>query len=72
MTWERRPDVPIAVATMRTCKGIEWPVVILVELDGLSRLTKARPGWSYVVTSRAKHQLVVIGNERELVPEPEV
>jgi hypothetical protein len=63
---------PIALATMRTCKGREWPIVILVELEGLKRLKNRRPGWSYIATSRAKHQLIVIGDPHDLMLDSEL
>ena len=62
-----RDRQPIALATMRTCKGREWPVVILTELEGLKRLKKTRLGWSYIAASRAKHQLIVVGDPQELL-----
>jgi nuclease-like protein/type III restriction/modification enzyme restriction subunit len=61
-----RVGVHITAATMRTAKGLEWPVVVLVELDPLQKLTKAGPGWRYVVASRAKHQLIVLAPPEEL------
>jgi hypothetical protein len=63
-----RAGVPITAATMRIGKGLEWPVVVLVELGPLQKLTKAAPGWRYVVTSRAKHQLIVMATSEELSP----
>ncbi len=68
LRWVRRgeKDGCIALSTARSAKGLEYDVVILTELDGL-RDEKKRDAYLYVAVSRAKHHLVVLGSEAEVI-----
>lgn len=62
----------IRVATVRTVKGLESRVVVLVELDGIQKFQPTTPRayyrYMYVATSRAMHHLIVIGIPEKLLP----
>lgn len=66
--WLRRGerDGYVPLATIRSAKGLEYKVVILIELDGLREESK-REGLLYVAVSRAMHHLIVFGSEEELL-----
>jgi hypothetical protein len=71
-TIAQSPDVSegkIALATIRLARGLERPAVILCELDGLrsTRGPKHREKVLYSLISRAKHQIVILGSEAELL-----
>jgi len=63
----------LGLSTVRAARGIERLAVILCELDGLE---KAGPTYRdkllYAAISRAKHKLVVIGSEAQLLGQPPV
>jgi len=71
-TIAQSPDIAegkIALSTIRSARGLERPAVILCELDGLrsARSQKHRAKLLYSAISRAKHKLVVIGSEAQLL-----
>jgi len=71
-TIAQSPDIDegkIALSTIRSARGLERPAVILCELDGLrsARSQKHRAKLLYSAISRAKHKLVVIGSEAQLL-----
>jgi hypothetical protein len=66
----------VALSTVRAARGVERLAVILCELDGLqmARAT-SRDKLLYSAISRAKHQLIILGSEAQLLgrtPEPEL
>lgn len=68
ITLSPQPD-KINLSTIRTAKGLESNVVILVELDGLrSEAAATRNTLLYVAISRARHHLIVLGTPKDIVP----
>lgn len=66
LTWKDAPTASsVQVSTIHSWKGLESPVVIVVETDGL-RSHHLGDALTYVALSRAKHHLIVIGS----LPEP--
>jgi hypothetical protein len=66
LTWtDGAGDASVQVSTIHSYKGLESPVVILAETEGL-RSHHLGDVLSYVALSRAKHHLIVIGD----LPEP--
>jgi hypothetical protein len=54
-------------STVRSAKGLEFDIVILVELDGLEHENrKRRNKLLYTAVSRAKHHLIVLGSREEV------
>ena len=53
--------------TVRSAKGLEADVVILVELDGLDALKK-RSHWLSIATSRAVSHLIVLAPVAAFLP----
>ncbi|HEV2067890.1 MAG TPA: ATP-binding domain-containing protein, partial [Thermomicrobiales bacterium] len=67
LTWENgTTDSSVRVSTIHSYKGLESPVVVLAETDGL-RSHHLGDALTYVALSRAKHHLIVVG----ALPEPE-
>jgi ATP-dependent exoDNAse (exonuclease V) beta subunit len=56
----------VRITTIRSAKGLESPVVIVTELDGLQAMRASSPArcchYLYIATSRAKHHLVVLAS----------
>jgi superfamily I DNA/RNA helicase len=69
LEWLRSTRSPtrIALGTIRSSKGLESPVVVLAELDGLARDAK-HDQLLYTAISRAKHQLIVLAPPEALAP----
>jgi len=66
LTWENgATDSAVRVSTVHSYKGLESPVVVLAETDGL-RSHHLGDALTYVALSRAKHHLIVVG----ALPEP--
>lgn len=66
LTWsDSGTDSAVRVSTVHSFKGLESPVVVLAETDGL-RSHHHGDALTYVAVSRAKHHLVVVGT----LPEP--
>ena len=67
----RDPGV-IRVTTIRSVKGLESPVVILAELDGIQSVQGTQPltyrRYMYIATSRAVHQLIVLSVREKALP----
>jgi hypothetical protein len=57
----------VTCSTIRTFKGLERPVIVLTELDGLEAWQVAR--MMYVAISRARNQLIVLGDLPKLESE---
>jgi hypothetical protein len=63
-----RVEGTIALSTVRAARGVERLAVILCELDGLPKASpNSRDKLLYSAISRAKHQLVVLGSQEELL-----
>lgn len=62
----------IRVTTVRAVKGLESPVVVMAELDGILKARAANPKlysrYMYIATSRAMHHLMVLGTPEEILP----
>ena len=68
LTWKDGAKAPsVQVSTIHSWKGLESPIVIVAESDGL-RSHRLGDVLSYVALSRARHHLIVIG----ALPEPRV
>jgi UvrD-like helicase family protein/schlafen family protein len=60
----------VALSTVRAARGIERLAVILCEMDGLRGASAAyRDKLLYSAVSRAKHKLIIIGSQAELLGE---
>jgi hypothetical protein len=58
----------IALSTARAARGVERLAVILCELEGLSAASSTyRDKLLYAAISRAKHQIVILSSEEELL-----
>jgi len=66
LTWERHPGLgQVQISSIYSFKGLESPIVILVELD---KLAIAREDYLlYVAISRPRDHLIVLGK----LPEPQ-
>lgn len=58
----------ISFATIRSAKGMEAPVVVLVELDGIDERDKRRDQLLFTAVSRARFHLVVLGQREAVAP----
>jgi len=66
LTWENgATDSAVRVSTIHSYKGLESPVVVLAETEGLQS-HHLGDALTYVALSRAKHHLIVVG----ALPEP--
>jgi ATP-dependent exoDNAse (exonuclease V) beta subunit len=68
-----QPDPPsVRIVTIRSAKGLESPVVIIAEHDGLRRLRVTNQElyckFMYIATSRAQHYLVVLDSAASSLP----
>lgn len=63
----RRSQIRISLATIRSSKGLESPVVVLAELDGIAGDAR-HDQLLYTAISRAKHQLIVLAPSDALQP----
>ncbi len=63
----RRSAIRVSLATIRSSKGLESPVVVLAELDGIAGDGR-HDQLLYTAISRAKHQLIVLASPETLQP----
>jgi hypothetical protein len=61
MRGERETPNDVRVSTVHSFKGLESPIVILVEMDKIPGYVKRPDNLCYVALTRARHHLVVIG-----------
>lgn len=64
----KRPAGFISFATIRSAKGMEAPVVVLVELDGIGEQDKRRDQLLFTAVSRARFHLIVLGQREDVAP----
>ena len=57
----------MALTTIRSAKGLEAPIVILTELDGIANDPK-KTQKLYTAISRAQHQLIILASPAEILP----
>ncbi|HEU5348546.1 MAG TPA: NERD domain-containing protein [Ktedonobacterales bacterium] len=62
----------VRIVTIRSVKGLESPVVIIVEVGGLAEMRAKNPNlycrFMYIATSRAKHHLIVLEGKANTLP----
>lgn len=63
----RRSATRVSLATIRSSKGLESPVVVLAELDGIAGDGR-HDQLLYTAISRAKHELIVLASPESVQP----
>lgn len=62
----------VRIITVRSAKGLESPVLVLAELDGIQKVRASQPKlynrYMYMATSRAIHQLIVLSSPEKTLP----